>query len=188
VVIAADWSGDHWQSGEREPLYGYSIVLRPWLWMLTQTSNNRIFQNKTVLEVIDDVLKKISPDFELKPPENYKTLEYCVQYSETDFDFVSRSYGRVWVILLFQAFKHKTHYGYLRFKICSFCRNGLLAGAGSGTSRMKCRRMSRPFRPGPRIGCSGPGRSWSTVSTLPLRPKSSFNRAGKSRSGQIQAR
>lgn len=65
--------------------------LRPWFWMLQQTTNSRIFQNMTVDKIIEDVFKAHGfSDFQKKLSGTYEQREYCVQYRETDFDFVSR--------------------------------------------------------------------------------------------------
>ena len=70
---------------------GYRVSLRPWLWLLTRTSDCRIFQNKTVPEIIKQVFRDLGfSDFEDSLSGNYREWEYCVQYRETSFDFVSR--------------------------------------------------------------------------------------------------
>lgn len=68
----------------------YELVLRPWLWFATCASDCRIFQNQTVLEVLKAVLAKYPGEVEWATTESYPSLEYCVQYGETDFEFVSR--------------------------------------------------------------------------------------------------
>ncbi len=70
----------------------YVAVLRPWLWFLSRTANCRIFQDVTVPDVFRKVVKDTHgfSDFRLSLSENYKTREYCVQYRESDFDFISR--------------------------------------------------------------------------------------------------
>ncbi len=69
----------------------YRATLVPWLWLLTRTADCRIFQNKKVGEIIEEVFKGHGfNDFELKLSESYDPREYCVQYRETDFNFVSR--------------------------------------------------------------------------------------------------
>ena len=70
--------------------YIYKARVRPWLWYLTQTKDNRIFQNKTVPDIIKQVLGDYSFPVEFKLTESYREWEYCVQYQETDFAFVSR--------------------------------------------------------------------------------------------------
>ncbi|UCZ85431.1 type VI secretion system tip protein VgrG [Pseudomonas sp. L5B5] len=70
---------------------GYRVSLRPWLWLLTRTSDCRIFQNKTVPDIIKQVLRDLGfSDFEDSLSASYREWEYCVQYRETSFDFVSR--------------------------------------------------------------------------------------------------
>lgn len=81
------------QRGERHGRYeAFSIVMRPWLWFATRSRDSRVFQNKSVKDVVSDVLTPYSTDFvwRLLAPALYKSMEYCVQYDETDFDFVSR--------------------------------------------------------------------------------------------------
>lgn len=69
----------------------YSLQLRPWLWWLTLAGNNRIFQAKTVPDIIKAVFAVHSfSDYSLKLDATYQPREYCVQYGESDFDFVSR--------------------------------------------------------------------------------------------------
>lgn len=68
----------------------YRATVRPWLWYLTQTSDNKIFQNKNVPDVIREVLKDYSYPVEFKLTETYRNWEYCVQYQETDYAFICR--------------------------------------------------------------------------------------------------
>ncbi|MDF1553078.1 MAG: type VI secretion system Vgr family protein [Deferrisomatales bacterium] len=69
----------------------YRATLRPWLWFLTRTADCRIFQGKTVPEIIKEVFREQGfSDFEELLSGSYRTWEYCVQYRETDFNFVSR--------------------------------------------------------------------------------------------------
>jgi len=70
----------------------YRIVLRPWLWLLTHHVQCKIFQGKTVPDIIKEVFRAAHfDDFEDKlKRSDYPTLDYCVQYRESDFAFVSR--------------------------------------------------------------------------------------------------
>jgi len=68
----------------------YRATVRPWLWYLTQTSDNKIFQNKNVPDVIREVLKDYGYPVEFKLVDSYRNWEYCVQYQETDYAFISR--------------------------------------------------------------------------------------------------
>ncbi|HEK3627752.1 TPA: type VI secretion system spike protein VgrG1b [Pseudomonas aeruginosa] len=69
----------------------YQVTLRPWLWLLTRTSDCRIFQNQSVPEIIKQVFRDLGfSDFEDALTRPYREWEYCVQYRETSFDFISR--------------------------------------------------------------------------------------------------
>ncbi|WP_170940365.1 type VI secretion system tip protein TssI/VgrG [Bordetella genomosp. 7] len=70
--------------------YIYKATVRPWLWYLTQTSDNKIFQNMSAPDVIRDVLAEYGFPFETALTGVYRNWEYCVQYQETDFAFISR--------------------------------------------------------------------------------------------------
>jgi type VI secretion system secreted protein VgrG len=75
--------------GSRRALY--QATIRPWLWLLTRRGTCRIFQNKTAPEIIEAVLKDAGfTDFQMSLDGSYATREYCVQYNESDFNFVSR--------------------------------------------------------------------------------------------------
>ena len=95
-------AGDEDPDGKR----GYQIVVVPWLWFLTQTSDCRIFQEMTVVQVIEKVFGDLGfSDFDTsKVKGSHPKREYWVQYRETDFNFVSRlmeSEG------IFYYFKHE---------------------------------------------------------------------------------
>ncbi|MGU7768714.1 type VI secretion system tip protein TssI/VgrG [Burkholderia sp. MR1-5-21] len=70
--------------------YGYLLVVRPWLWLATRRSDCRIFQNRTVPEIVQDVLAPYGFPVENRLTEAYAPRDYCVQYNETDAAFVSR--------------------------------------------------------------------------------------------------
>ncbi len=69
----------------------YRATLRPWLWFLTRAANCRIFQNSNVPDIVKQVFRDQGfSDFEERLSGHYSAREYCVQYRETDFNFVSR--------------------------------------------------------------------------------------------------
>lgn len=68
----------------------YRLTLRPWLWLLTRSSNLRIFQDKSALEIVKAVFGEHSANFVDETSARYPVRPYCVQYRETDFNFVSR--------------------------------------------------------------------------------------------------
>ncbi|MBN3780678.1 type VI secretion system tip protein VgrG [Burkholderia sp. Ac-20345] len=73
-----------------ERYYGYELIVRPWLWLATRRSDCRIFQNKTVPEIVQEVLSTYGFPIENHLAESYVPRDYCVQYNETDAAFVSR--------------------------------------------------------------------------------------------------
>jgi type VI secretion system secreted protein VgrG len=87
----------------------YFAELRPWLWQLTLSSNNKIFQNKSVTDIISAVFNDAGfTDFKLGTTGTYSPKEYCVQYGETDFNFVSRLMEEAGIFYYFEhtADKH----------------------------------------------------------------------------------
>ncbi|MFC1636694.1 type VI secretion system Vgr family protein [Planctomycetota bacterium] len=69
----------------------YRAIVVPWLWFLSRTADCRIFQEKTVPEIIKQIFRDRGfTDFEDGLSGSYHTWEYCVQYRETEYSFVSR--------------------------------------------------------------------------------------------------
>ena len=69
----------------------YRVELRPWLWYLTLGADCRIFQDLNALEIIEKVFADYSgAQLEKKLTGSFRKRAYCVQYRESDFDFVSR--------------------------------------------------------------------------------------------------
>src|SRR2546430_2113698 len=81
----------------------YRATIVPWLWFLTRTTDCCIFQKMTVPDIIEDVFKFYGfNDYQLKLSGNYEKKEYCVQYRETDFNFVSRLMEQEGIYYFFQ--------------------------------------------------------------------------------------
>jgi len=79
------------QSGNSGDYAVYQATVHPWFWFLTRTADCRIFQDKSVPDIIQEIFRNLGySDFEDKLTANYRTWDYCVQYRETDFTFVSR--------------------------------------------------------------------------------------------------
>jgi type VI secretion system secreted protein VgrG len=80
-LLTSDVNGSH-----------YRLTLRPWFYLLDQNRDYRIFQDKTVV----DIAKKVFSDLGMtdaafdKLTGTYKKRNYCVQYKESDFNFLSR--------------------------------------------------------------------------------------------------
>jgi type VI secretion system secreted protein VgrG len=87
IMVEAQWLG------VKNDYYSYRIILRPWLWLLSRTTDCRIFQDKKAPDIIKDVFNDRGfTDYESKLTEESSCpkLEYCVQYRESDLNFVSR--------------------------------------------------------------------------------------------------
>ncbi len=88
------WSGHCIRFGLGKPSgrhYGYDMTVRPWPWFLTRTSDCRIFQDLSVPDIVRQVLADhavAKTDFRLF--RSYAPRGYCVQYRESDFDFIAR--------------------------------------------------------------------------------------------------
>lgn len=67
-------------------MFRFQVV--PKFWLLTRTTQSRIFQQMTVPEILKQVLGKL--DVEWKILGNWEKRDYCVQYRESDFAFASR--------------------------------------------------------------------------------------------------
>jgi type VI secretion system secreted protein VgrG len=79
------------QRGRDEDLVSYRAEIVPWLWFLSLAQDCRIFQNLGVLEIVEQVFKGQGySDFENRCTRTYPEREYCVQYRESDLNFVSR--------------------------------------------------------------------------------------------------
>ena len=69
----------------------YRAEIVPWLWFLTRTADCKIFQEKTIPDILKKVFNEFSfKDFQDRTQSTYPQREYVVQYRETAFNFVSR--------------------------------------------------------------------------------------------------
>jgi type VI secretion system secreted protein VgrG len=79
------------QHEQTELLTAYKAEVVPWLWFLTLSSDCRIFQTLSVPDILEKVFKAAGySNYDLRLVKKYPTRDYCVQYRETDFAFVSR--------------------------------------------------------------------------------------------------
>ena len=69
----------------------YTATMVPWLWLLKRTADSRIFQKLSVPDIIEKIFtEKGFLDYKLLLNDSYDKRDYCVQYRETDFNFISR--------------------------------------------------------------------------------------------------
>lgn len=79
------------QAGKTERFTTYYAEIYPWLQLLTMKSDCRIFQNKATPDIIKQVFSDLGfNDFKDSLTGTYQPRDYCVQYQETSFAFVSR--------------------------------------------------------------------------------------------------
>ena len=79
------------QAGMHGRYHVYRATVHAWTWFLTRTADCRIFQEKTVPDIVKEIFADHpTADFEDRLSGSYEPREYCVQYRETDFNFVSR--------------------------------------------------------------------------------------------------
>lgn len=78
------------QVGKHGRHYLYQALLKPWLWYGTRRSDYRIFQNMTAPDMVKQVLGQYPFPTRYMLTRNYRLWEYCVQYRESDANFVMR--------------------------------------------------------------------------------------------------
>jgi type VI secretion system secreted protein VgrG len=97
------------QGGWLQRYYRYRATVRPWYWLLTRTADCRIYQALTVPQIFEEVVKQYGfTDYELRLSGSYQPREYCVQYRESDFNFLSRLLEHEGIYFFFEhtASKH----------------------------------------------------------------------------------
>src|SRR5882724_2317217 len=91
------------QSGGDERFTYYRAEVVPWLWFLTRTTDCRIFQRMTVPDIIAKIFRDLGfSDFKLMLQGSFEPRDYCVQYRETDFNFVSRLMEEYGILYFFE--------------------------------------------------------------------------------------
>ncbi len=92
IVTSARWAGVG-ENGHR-----YDLTLRPWFWLAGKRRNQRIFHDKTVVEILQELLSDYSalgePALDIQLGQSYPKLEYTVQYRESDLEFARRQMER----------------------------------------------------------------------------------------------
>lgn len=79
------------QAGSDASFTTYRAELRPWLWLCTLAADCKIYQNTSVPDIVTGLFTALGfTDFRNACTGTYAAREYCVQYQETAFDFVSR--------------------------------------------------------------------------------------------------
>jgi type VI secretion system secreted protein VgrG len=79
-----------WQEGADDEGRRWLVRIVPTLWRLSQQKRSRIFQDQSVTDIVKSVLDDGEVDQRWATAADYPSIDYCVQYDETDLDFVSR--------------------------------------------------------------------------------------------------
>ncbi|ADU39870.1 type VI secretion system Vgr family protein [Variovorax paradoxus EPS] len=95
--------------GEEGRHVQYRLTLRPWLYRATLTTNCRIFQNKNVVQILDELLSDYTFPVDKRLIETYPERDYQVQYNESDFEFFERLCQEVGVSYFFRHSEGKHH-------------------------------------------------------------------------------
>jgi type VI secretion system secreted protein VgrG len=77
-------------TGRHGRFHSYVATVRPALWYATRGSDMKVFQKMKVPDIVKTIFGKYSIQFEDKLTADYREWDYCVQYRETDFNFISR--------------------------------------------------------------------------------------------------
>ena len=92
IVTRARWAGVG-ENGHR-----HDLTLRPWFWLAGRRRNQRIFHDKTVVQILQELLADYAqlgdPALTVQLSQDYPVLEYTVQYRESDLDFARRQMER----------------------------------------------------------------------------------------------
>jgi type VI secretion system secreted protein VgrG len=112
----------------------YRVRVVPKLWLLTRTTDCRIFQDKNVFQIVDQVLSDFGVSQKAwKLNGHYRTRDYCVQYRETAFDFISRLMEEEGIFFYF-THDEKNHSLVLtdNNRGLAACRDHVVAGSTAG--------------------------------------------------------
>ncbi len=88
--------------GGDEEYNNYKAHIVPNIWLLTINENTRVFQDETVTDVIKAVLSPYNISPSIQTSGTYTPMEYCTQYRETDFAFISRLMEQHGILYYFQ--------------------------------------------------------------------------------------
>lgn len=86
----------------------YRLTLRPWLWLLTRAADIRIFQDQSVPDIVQAVFAPYQGQLRLNLHGSHPARRYCVQYRETDFNFVCRLLEEEGIFFWFEHTADKT--------------------------------------------------------------------------------
>ena len=101
-MVASYSGGEAMARGQRS----FQLTCVPWLWFLQHKQDSRVFQNQTTVQIAAQIFDEMGcSDYDTSGlAQEYKPRQYCVQYRETDFNFVSRLFEEEGI---FYSWKHE---------------------------------------------------------------------------------
>ena len=102
---------DFFRDDDTPEAMGYRAVLASPLSLLKYNTNNRVFLNRSVPQILDEVLRGAGfakDDFAVDLADTYPAREFVVQYAETDYDFLCRLLAPAGIFFAFESDAEKT--------------------------------------------------------------------------------
>ena len=97
-----------WEAGGGEHRSQLRALVVPQLWNLGQVRQSRIFQLLSVPDIVQRVLKEGGVEVRANLSSSYAPRDYCVQYNESDLDFVNRLLEEEGIFYFFET-EHGKH-------------------------------------------------------------------------------
>ncbi len=99
IVRSVDLTG----YDETARTYNYTLTLVPWFWLLTRRTDSRIFQDRSVRQIAEEIFREHGfSDFSLELGRDPPARPYCVQYRESSFAFLSRLFEEEGIFYFFR--------------------------------------------------------------------------------------
>ncbi len=128
----------------------YQLIVEPDLWPMKRDRNLRIFRGQTVPQIINTLLSEYQVNVEDKLNGSYRVWDYCVQYQESSFAFISRlmelegiayhfrhEAGKHTMVLTDSATQHQPVSGYETIPYHQTASGGITTEEGSASGRWK---------------------------------------------------
>ena len=89
-------------SSDKENYIDYHLTIQPTISFMKKRTNCRIYQNKSVIDIVTDLFGQHEVVFINKTIATYEKYDYCVQYQESDLDFVMRLLQQEGIFFFFE--------------------------------------------------------------------------------------
>ncbi|WP_404309732.1 type VI secretion system Vgr family protein [Neorhodopirellula lusitana] len=92
------------QTGTNEGFYQYQLTLSPWMSLLRHVGGSQVFQQQTVVDIAKAVIESrgFTGELEDRLTQTYRQRAYCVQYGESDYQFLSRLFEEEGIYYFFE--------------------------------------------------------------------------------------